>query len=266
MINNWLTFNGKGLTSHAGYALGTDQYGPIPPLTLRVRYTRGFAPNTREDDKYSNCVCTLVSDANDNVWDITPQTTNWYRLCYYDLNVIDVLGANMEGVTDASYIFQDCMNLTTVASLSLANVQNVSGMFFQCVGLVRVGDFYDTVGTTNVSCMFEGCDRLNNFPAMNCSTVENFALMFFGCTHITGAIPLYDTSSATDMTGMFDRTYLVTSGALALYQQASSQANPPAEYRGCFNQCGYSAYASAPIHAEMAQIPSMWGGNGGAMV
>lgn len=260
MINNWLTFNGKGLTSHAGYALGTDQYGPIPPLTLRIRYERGYAPNTREDDKYSNCVCTLVSDAYENIWDITPPTTNWSRLCYLDRYLIEVLGANTEGVTDLSFIFSDCNYLVNVASLSLANVQDVSGMFFQCGGLESVGDFYDTVGTTNTYAMFWGCSRLRNFPAMDCSTVETFAHMFHGCTRITGAIPLYDTSSATDMSGMFDSNFNVTSGALELYQQASSQANPPAEHRGCFIQCGYYASASAPIHAEMAQIPSTWGG------
>lgn len=261
MINNWLTFNGKGLTSHAGYALGTDQYGPIPPLTLRIRYPSGIAPNDPWTGKYSNCVCTLVSGPSESIWDITPPTTNWRKFFANDIYLLEVLGANMEGVTDLSFVFQDDVNLVNVESLSLANVQSVNGMFYQCTRLQSVGDFYDTVGTTDMSWMFYNCSNLRNFPAINCSTVENFQSMFLQCFTITGAIPLYDTSSATDMRDMLSGTYDATTGALALYQQASSQANPPAQHSGCFYSCG----SRTDGRDDVLSIPTSWGGVGGAM-
>jgi hypothetical protein len=54
----------------------------------------------------------------------------------------------------------------------------------------------------------------------------------------------------------------VESGALALYQQASTQATPPSRHSYCFYHCGSNAPADAPIHAEMQQIPASWGGLG----
>ena len=51
----------------------------------------------------------------------------------------------------------------------------------------------------------------------------------------------------------------VQSGALALYQQASSQTNPPSSHNNTFYNCGKFTTTGA---AELAQIPSDWGGTG----
>ena len=78
--------------------------------------------------------------------------------------------------------------------------------------------------------------------------------MFGGCTSLT-SVPLYDTSSATNMTGMFDGCINVESGALALYQQASTQSTPPSSHIGTFKNTGSNTVSGA---AELAQIPSDW--------
>jgi hypothetical protein len=70
-------------------------------------------------------------------------------------------------------------------------------------------------------------------------------------------IPLFDTSSATNVAGMFGGAKNVESGALALYQQMSTQDNPPSSYSSCFYQCGSNTVTGA---AELAQIPTSWGG------
>jgi hypothetical protein len=59
------------------------------------------------------------------------------------------------------------------------------------------------------------------------------------------------------MSGMFDSCYKVQSGALALYQQASTQATPPTDHTGTFTNCGRDTVTGA---AELAQIPQDWGG------
>jgi len=47
----------------------------------------------------------------------------------------------------------------------------------------------------------------------------------------------------------------VQSGALALYQQASTQANPPSNHTQTFTNCGSNTETGA---AELHQIPYDW--------
>jgi surface protein len=78
--------------------------------------------------------------------------------------------------------------------------------------------------------------------------------MFQYCTSLT-SIPLFNTSSVTNMSSMFDGCTNVQSGALALYQQASTQTTPPSTHDQTFQNCGSSTTTGA---AELAQIPSDW--------
>ena len=53
----------------------------------------------------------------------------------------------------------------------------------------------------------------------------------------------------------FYNCYSVQSGALALYQQASTQATPPTDHRNTFTDCGINTQTGS---AELAQIPNDW--------
>lgn len=75
--------------------------------------------------------------------------------------------------------------------------------------------------------------------------------------YLIGTIPLFDTRTLTDVTNMFYECYKVEGGALVLYQQMSTQTNVPASHSGCFNYCGSGTQTGS---AELAQIPSSWGG------
>ena len=75
-----------------------------------------------------------------------------------------------------------------------------------------------------------------------------------GCTSLT-TIALFDTSNITDISYAFANCTNVESGALALYQQASTQANPPSNHISTFKDCGSNTVTGA---AELAQIPSEW--------
>ena len=78
--------------------------------------------------------------------------------------------------------------------------------------------------------------------------------MFSNCNALK-RIPLFDTSSVTNMQIMFTGCVNVESGALALYQQASTQTNPPASHNMTFYNCGSNTVTGA---AELAQIPNDW--------
>ena len=68
-----------------------------------------------------------------------------------------------------------------------------------------------------------------------------------------------NTTNVTNMDNMFRSSRNVQRGALALYQQASSQPNPPSSHSDTFLWCGVDTVTGA---AELAQIPSGWGGTG----
>ena len=116
----------------------------------------------------------------------------------------------------------------------------------------------NTRGVTNMEGMFSGSTALTSVPLFNTSSVTNMAGMFDGCRSLT-SVPLFNTSSVTSMTRMFYGCELVESGALALYQQASTQTVPPNNHRECFTYCGKDTVTG---RAELGQIPMSWGGGG----
>lgn len=88
----------------------------------------------------------------------------------------------------------------------------------------------------------------------NTSNVTNMSNMFANCTSLIN-VPLFDTSKVTNMNRTFYSCRNVQSGALALYQQASTQANPPSNHSWTFRHCGSATETGT---AELAQIPSNW--------
>ena len=126
--------------------------------------------------------------------------------------------------------------------------------------------------------MFAGCRSLSSAPMFNTSSAKDMGGMFYFCTSLSSA-PLYDTSRVTGMNNMFANCSTLTSvplfdtskvwymdsmfydcryvqhGALALYQQASSQTNKPWSHEQTFRNCGTNTQTGS---AELAQIPSYW--------
>jgi hypothetical protein len=80
--------------------------------------------------------------------------------------------------------------------------------------------------------MFAGCTGLTKINNINLPNVINCEMMFRDCVN-------------------------VETGALKLYQQLSTQANPPTTYGDCFRNCGINTRTGL---AELQQIPQSWGG------
>ena len=110
------------------------------------------------------------------------------------------------------------------------------------------------IGVRYLSDAFTGCDNLYNVNLFDTSTITVMDHMFYQCYALQN-VPLFNTTNVKDMTQMFQDCYAVKSGALALYNQASSQATPPRHYQFCFKNCGRDTSTGA---AELAQIPSEW--------
>ena len=225
------------LGSHKVYE-SVDPYNPLglPDFTIRLRYEDGVTPT------FSKGTGTQVS-SSPNVWDLFCNTTNsryhvydWANLLYGHTQLLEVLGANASRIGYVNRMFSGCTSLTTVALFDISVVGQ---------GPVK-----------ELKQLFLNCTALTASPLFNTAGITSMEQMFASCTSLT-SVPLLDTSSVTSMKNMFAGCKAVESGALALYTQASTQATPPTTHSGAFDNCGIDTVTGA---AELAQIPTSWGG------
>lgn len=222
---------------------------PIPPYTIRLKYKDGVTPT------FSKGTGVLV-DSTNNIWDLTYENTSWTMLLdgySHKYNLKEVLGANTSGVTEMYGTFYNCQSLTIVSLFDTSGVTNMNRMFIGCSSLITV-PLFDTSNATDITNMFNSCTSLTQVPLFDTSNATDMSNMFSECTSLT-TIPLFDTSKVTSMNYMFSGCYNVQSGALALYNQASTQAKPPRGHSSTFHNCGRDTTTGA---AELEQIPSDW--------
>ncbi len=83
--------------------------------------------------------------------------------------------ADLEGITDMSYMFSECRNLQTIPLIDTSNVANMERMFYNC-GIQTI-PFLDTSKVSNAAGMFYNCGKLktlpNNFNFGNCTNLSN---------------------------------------------------------------------------------------------
>ena len=251
-----IMFNGVEATLyHNGIKIwpeNADPYNPLnlPPNTVRVRTNDGAAPNKNSNTSYETA--TLVEGTTD-VYDVYKSGTDFKFLFFNSNNVEEVLGANTTGITNMYAMFNYCTSLTNVALFDTSSVTDMQIMFVNCYSLTSV-PLFDTSSVTNMYSMFDKCSALEMVPLFNTSSVTTMEYMFSNCSALK-MVPLFNTSSVVFMNGMFENCNNVQSGALALYQQASTQANPPSKHTGTFRNCGSNTTTGA---AELAQIPEDW--------
>lgn len=265
--------NGSDVTVNATFT--AVNYNPLnlPAYTIRIRCTDGVIP----DLKLTGIRYSRVS-TSPNVFDITYNNSDWGSLLVPLTNdLLEILGGNLVGVTKVDYLCAFCEALTSVATMDTTTITHFGGMFYICKGLTSVHKFstsrgtdvrgmffrcesltsvpqYDISNATFGSTMFAECKSLQTVPLLDTSNFTTMKSMFEECQSLT-RIPLFNTSKVTDMDDAFAHCYKVQSGALALYKQASSQANPPSTHSRTFRDCGRDTVSGA---AELVQIPNDW--------
>lgn len=167
--------------------------------------------------------------------------------------LVNAPALDTHSATRTDGMFSSCTLLANVPLYNTSNATNLSTMFIGCKQLVTVPCF-DTSNATDIHAMFDECDSLTTLPLFNTSNVTNMNAFCLYCTSLT-EIPLFNTSKVTDISSAFEFCYNVQSGMLALYTQASSQANPPTSHRGTFFDCGTNTESG---RAELNDIPSDW--------
>jgi surface protein len=218
-----IKYNNKVVTHNSkwvGYA--GEPGSSLPPYTLRLKFKDNVTPTF---DKGTG----VQVSSSPNIWDLTYENSDWSDLLLSHSNLLEVINANTTGVTNMFRMFLNCSNLISVP-------------------------LFDTSSVTNMNRMFVGCSSLTSVSLFDTSNVTEMSYMFNGCSSLT-SVPLFDTSKVTYMNSMFYNCTNVQTGALALYQQASSQVNPPTNHNATFYSCGRDTQTGA---AELAQIPDDW--------
>lgn len=181
--------------------------------------------------------------------------------------------------TYAAAMFGGCTSIVNAPSFDASSLIEANGLFNGCSALENVPSYSFGSSLREMNSMFMRCTTLRTVPAFNTSSVTimssaffqsgiivtpnwdtrnvtDFRNMFAYCSSLA-TIGSLDTGNANDVSNMFTADRQVTSGALALYTQMSSQSVPPPIHGGCFSDCGSSTTTGA---AELAQIPTSWGG------
>lgn len=251
-------------------------YNPLnlPPYTIRVLLRPNFTPS------FSNPSTQLSVEPN--IWDVTYVNDVWGRELLsspYDARgkVYSVLGANTENITCMSSMLEDCTAMSSVEIFDTSKVTNMYEMFQNCDSLSSV-PLYNTSNVSSMELMFDNCINLRNVPLLDTRKVVTMKNMFSYCKKIKTlplfdtsnvssmyqmcltcsslkSVPLFNTNKVSNMGGTFESCYSVDTGSLALYNQVSTQANPPTNHYKTFAYCGRDSQTGS---AELAQIPGDW--------
>ena len=198
-----------------------------------------------------------------------PTTLDWYSLSdasgmFLGCTSITAVPSTWDfySITNASSMFSQCSSLTSLSSaFNFSNVTNASGAFSYCTSLTDISNIVTTSALTDASSMFRDTPVTSIPSSLVTSGVTNAEEMFYCSTSgprgALTAIPLLDTSSMQNVSYMFKFQHEVTGGALALYNQMSTQSNPPSSHTGTFSSCGSSTESG---QNDLDHIPTSWGG------
>lgn len=254
MYNQASIYKGGGV-----YNLGDGASTKLPANTLRFLFSKSdYDPTVAGVG--SSGTWKKVSAKFHNVWDWTISGTSFANAFDHAFkgsdNLVSVIAAgDTSAITTTRNMFAGCSSLKSVALFDTSAVTTMWTMFDGCTSLEKV-PLFNTSAVDSMRSMFFNCASLHSIPLFDTSNVTNMYYAFFKCASLEN-IPLFDTSKIEDMTSTFRDCTKVKSGALAIYQQVSEQATPPSLHNDTFANCGKDTTTGA---AELAQIPSDWGG------
>ena len=151
-------------------------------------------------------------------------------------------------------MFYQCAALEETPALSMANVTNTLNMFGSCASIKHCYP-YDFSSLENMRAMFANCTALEDIPLFNLPVLTDISAVCYHCTSLK-YIPALQTPLVQSTYDAFNGCANVEYGALDFYNQA---VDTTITKDGTFTNCGSNTTTGA---AELAQIPSSWGGTG----
>ena len=135
---------------------------------------------------------------------------NMFSYCS-SLTELDLSKFNTQNVTDMSYMFYNCTNLTNIKfsdNFNTNTVKDMKCMFYYCTSLTNINlSNFNTTNVTDMSYMFGDCRSLKNLDLskFNTDKVTDMYSMFSYCRSLTNIkfSNNFNTSKVTDMSYMF---------------------------------------------------------------
>lgn len=228
-------------------------------------------------------------DTNYNVWDWTCDNSSWQNAflnAFIDpSNTVEIIGSgNTNNLTSLYGTFDGCKYLLSVPLFDTSNVTKIRRTFANCENIEFIPNFdtskVDEASACFINCkklknapnfdlsnvrtgsyvqqMFDGCIALESAPDYDISLCNTAAYMFRNCTELKKVPSLVGTNLIT-VDSIFNGCRKVTEGALDLYNYLSTKEKVVTSRGSAFSNCGADTTTGA---AELAQIPSSWGGTG----
>ena len=127
--------------------------------------------------------------------------TDMSYMFYECSNLSDISNWNTFNVNNMSYMFYRCIDIPDISQLDTSNVNNMSYMFYRCRGIPDISQ-WDTSNVNNMSYMFYECIQLPDISNWNTSNVIDMSYMFYKCNNLPN-ISQWDTSKVINMSNMF---------------------------------------------------------------
>ena len=172
----------------------------------------------------------------------TDNITNMSYMFYNCTNLtsLDLSNFNTSNVTNMGYMFDGCNNLTSldVSNWDVGNVTNMHHMFNNCNKLTSLDlSNWDTNSLTDIGSMFQGCTNLTSLDLSNFNTskVTSTYCIFYGCNNLTSLdVSNWDTGKVTHMGYTFHDCNNLTSLDLSNFN-TSNVTNMGNMFYGCNN-------------------------------
>ena len=194
------------------------------------------------DEEYGHI--TWVIDANgkltvEGTGDFAePSRSGWDRAPWRNSSFIKSAEINVTGMTDASGMFEQCINMTNVdlSGFDTSKVVSMRSMFYRCYKLESLDlSKFITSNVTLMDRMFMQCEDLKslNLSGFDTSKVTYMWGMFSGCNSLMSlSISNFDTSKVTSMRAMFDECSSLLCLDLSNFD-TSQVTDMSAMFRGC---------------------------------
>lgn len=233
------------------FDFSTDHFNPVlyfdpvnsPNTNARAR--TAFANAANAGLKWTHIIDDIYDFTYDNAAWFNTSTSGLFNKYSYDtggrtiypmssqITLCDVIDSDLTGVTNINLLFNSCPNVRNCVLKNTGSVVNATSLFY------------------NTAVKLE---TINALDLSSATTIQN---LFRGCTHLTSPLNITLSGAVTNCSYAFYNCYLVPSGALTIYNNLNSQTTVPKSHSNCFTNCGRDTVTGA---AELAQIPSGWGG------
>ena len=260
-------FVGNAPVSHVGFGksglikIKSENGGSDYPNNLIAKYTAntsGVLPVFNSGYQY-----TVNETESNGVYTVELFSDDDFKSCTFsektELLTVDYLKVT-DKVTDMSYMFYNCSNLTQLdtSNWDTSQVTNMYCMFRSCSLLTEadLSNFKtDLVG--NMSYMFSDCKSLTQLDVSNfvTSNVTDMLSMFYNCNNLTSLdVSNFDTSKVTNMKNVFRGCSLLTSLDVSNFNTSNVTT-----------MSGFIVNASVLQNFISCAIPVSFGANGTAL-